>query len=202
MECKNVPARRLFDATGTPLFIEPFDMAAQDRQRFQEHVGLEGKQTVPRQAAFVEWVTVELIGLGRGGARSRQLGSGHIALNDAERQLEMVFLGHPSFALLQIKLSTTQGAGGTQRYKAKAMDTVLTGRMMDAAEAKRAGLAARVLPLVCLQQEAFAAAMALPRGSRHRAMLSHILSHLVDVALLHFPCKIFYLTSRVSARMQ
>ncbi|HXT08834.1 MAG TPA: enoyl-CoA hydratase [Roseiarcus sp.] len=55
------------------------------------------------------------------------------------------------FGQPEIKLGVIPGAGGTQRLprflgKAKAMDMVLTGRMMDAAEAERSGLASRVLP--------------------------------------------------------
>lgn len=56
------------------------------------------------------------------------------------------------FGQPEIKLGTIPGLGGTQRLtraigKAKAMDLVLTGRMMDAQEAERSGLVARVLPL-------------------------------------------------------
>jgi enoyl-CoA hydratase len=55
------------------------------------------------------------------------------------------------FGQPEIKLGIIPGIGGTQRLpraigKAKAMDLVLTGRMMDAAEAERAGLVARVVP--------------------------------------------------------
>src|SRR3989441_1950865 len=67
------------------------------------------------------------------------------------------------FGQPEIKLGIIPGAGGTQRLpravgKAKAMDLVLTGRMMDAAEAERAGLVSRVVPADKLIEEALAAA--------------------------------------------
>src|SRR6516165_4563613 len=63
------------------------------------------------------------------------------------------------FGQPEIKLGIIPGIGGTQRLthavgKAKAMDLVLTGRMMDAGEAERAGLVARVVPLQNLLDEA------------------------------------------------
>jgi enoyl-CoA hydratase len=63
------------------------------------------------------------------------------------------------FGQPEIKLGIIPGIGGTQRLaravgKAKAMDLVLTGRMMDAAEAERSGLVARVVPAARLMEEA------------------------------------------------
>jgi enoyl-CoA hydratase len=76
------------------------------------------------------------------------------------------------FGQPEIKLGIIPGIGGTQRLpralgKAKAMDLILTGRMMDAAEAERAGLVARVVPAASLMEEAYKvaetiAAMSLP----------------------------------------
>ena len=63
------------------------------------------------------------------------------------------------FGQPEIKLGIIPGIGGTQRLthavgKAKAMDMILTGRMMDAAEAERSGLVARVVPAASLMEEA------------------------------------------------
>jgi enoyl-CoA hydratase len=76
------------------------------------------------------------------------------------------------FGQPEIKLGIIPGIGGTQRLpravgKAKAMDLILTGRMMDAAEAERGGLVARVVPAASLMEEAVKvaetiAAMSLP----------------------------------------
>ena len=67
------------------------------------------------------------------------------------------------FGQPEIKLGIIPGAGGTQRLpravgKAKAMDMVLTGRMLDAAEAERAGLVSRAVPFAELMNVALAAA--------------------------------------------
>ncbi|WP_428265629.1 enoyl-CoA hydratase-related protein [Haliangium sp.] len=67
------------------------------------------------------------------------------------------------FGQPEIKLGLIPGMGGTQRLtrivgKAKAMDLILTGRMMDAAEAERSGLVARVVPSASLLDEAMDAA--------------------------------------------
>ncbi|AOS80410.1 MULTISPECIES: enoyl-CoA hydratase [Hydrogenophaga] len=68
------------------------------------------------------------------------------------------------FGQPEIKLGIIPGAGGTQRLpravgKSKAMDLALTGRMMDATEAERAGLVSRVVPLDKLMDEALGAAL-------------------------------------------
>lgn len=70
------------------------------------------------------------------------------------------------FGQPEIKLGIIPGAGGTQRLpravgKAKAMDLVLTGRMMDAVEAERAGLVSRVVPTERLMEEALALALTI-----------------------------------------
>jgi enoyl-CoA hydratase len=68
------------------------------------------------------------------------------------------------FGQPEIKIGIIPGAGGTQRLpramgKSKAMDLVLTGRMMDAVEAERGGLVSRVVPLDKLMDEALGAAL-------------------------------------------
>jgi enoyl-CoA hydratase len=70
------------------------------------------------------------------------------------------------FGQPEIKLGIIPGAGGTQRLpraigKAKAMDLALTGRMMNADEAERAGLVSRVVPLDKLMDEALVAALSI-----------------------------------------
>jgi enoyl-CoA hydratase len=70
------------------------------------------------------------------------------------------------FGQPEIKLGVTPGMGGSQRMalavgKAKAMEMCLTGRMMDAAEAERSGLVARVVPAAALVEEALKTAEAI-----------------------------------------
>lgn len=112
------------------------------------------------------------------------------------------------FSQPEIKLGTIPGAGGTQRLthlvgKAKAMELCLTGRMMDAAEAERAGLVARVvaddqleadaletaaviasysLPVVRIAKESINAALEMPlaAGLRHERRLFHSTFALAD----------------------
>jgi enoyl-CoA hydratase len=79
------------------------------------------------------------------------------------------------FGQPEIKLGIIPGAGGTQRLpravgKSKAMDMALTGRMMDATEAERAGLVSRVVPLSALMEEALGAALQIADFSQLAVM--------------------------------
>ena len=81
------------------------------------------------------------------------------------------------FALPEITLGIMPGAGGTQRLprligKAKAMDMILTGRMIDAAEAERAGLVSRVVAADRLLEEALAAAAKIASYSQPIVMMA------------------------------
>ena len=75
------------------------------------------------------------------------------------------------FGQPEIKLGVLPGWGGSQRLtraigKAKAMDMILTGRMMDADEAERSGLVSRVVPVDSLLEEAGAVAATISQMSR------------------------------------
>jgi enoyl-CoA hydratase len=81
------------------------------------------------------------------------------------------------FGQPEINLGTFPGSGGTQRLpravgKAKAMDLILTARMMDAAEAERAGLVSRVVPAEKLMGEALAVAEKVASYSLPVAMMA------------------------------
>jgi enoyl-CoA hydratase len=81
------------------------------------------------------------------------------------------------FGQPEIRLGVIPGWGGTQRLvravgKAKAMDLILTGRMMDAAEAERCGLVARVVPHEKLMEDALATAQTIAGYSRPAVLLA------------------------------
>ncbi len=81
------------------------------------------------------------------------------------------------FGQPEITLGIMPGAGGTQRMakfigKAKTMDMILTGRMMDAAEAERCGLVARVVAPDRLMDEALEAAARIAGYSRPIVMMA------------------------------
>lgn len=81
------------------------------------------------------------------------------------------------FGQPEINLGVSPGAGGTQRLtrfvgKSKAMDMILTGRMMDAEEAERSGLVSRVFPVDSLMDEVRGIAKTIAEKSRPIAMLT------------------------------
>jgi enoyl-CoA hydratase len=81
------------------------------------------------------------------------------------------------FGQPEIKLGVIPGIGGTQRLtraigKAKAMEMTLTGRMMDATEAERSGLVARVVPLASLMDETMKTATAIASMSLPAVMMA------------------------------
>ena len=81
------------------------------------------------------------------------------------------------FGQPEITLGVIPGAGGTQRLtrlvgKSKAMEMCLTGRMMDAAEAERSGLASRVVPAAELVEEAVKTATAIAKMSRVSVLMA------------------------------
>jgi enoyl-CoA hydratase len=80
------------------------------------------------------------------------------------------------FGQPEVTVGTMPGAGGTQRLtrligKSKAMEMCLTGRLMDAVEAERAGLASRIVPLANLKEEAIKTATKIAGLSRPTVML-------------------------------
>lgn len=105
------------------------------------------------------------------------------------------------FGQPEIKLGVTPGWGGTQRLtravgKAKAMDLILTGRMMDAEEAERSGLVARIVSAEKLMEEAVLAAQAIADYSAPSVMLA---KEMVDRAFettlqegIRFERRLFY----------
>jgi enoyl-CoA hydratase len=81
------------------------------------------------------------------------------------------------FGQPEIRLGVIPGMGGSQRLahavgKAKAMELCLTGRMMDAAEAERAGLVARIVPAAQLLEDALATAATIAGMSLPVAMMA------------------------------
>lgn len=80
------------------------------------------------------------------------------------------------FGQPEIKLGVLPGMGGSQRLtravgKSKAMEMCLTGRMIDAVEAERAGLVARVVPAAQLLEDALATAAAIASMSLPAALM-------------------------------
>lgn len=81
------------------------------------------------------------------------------------------------FGQPEIKLGVIPGIGGTQRLtkmvgKTKAMDLILTGRLMNAEEAERSGLVSRIIPVETLLEESVEAAAVIASYSKTTAMVA------------------------------
>lgn len=107
------------------------------------------------------------------------------------------------FGQPEITLGTIPGMGGTQRLtravgKPKAMDLCLTGRMMDATEAERAGLVARIVPEADLLTVTLAAALKIAALSRQAVfMVKESINQAFEVPLedgLKFEKRLFHST--------
>lgn len=91
---------------------------------------------------------------------------------------DMIFTSETAkFGQPEINLGVSPGIGGSQRLtrfvgKSKAMDMILTGRLMDAAEAERSGLVSRVVPFAQLLEEAMTAARKIASQSPLAVMMN------------------------------
>jgi enoyl-CoA hydratase len=107
------------------------------------------------------------------------------------------------FGQPEILIGTIPGAGGTQRLprfigKSKAMEMVLTGRMMDAEEAERSGLVSRIVPVADLIDEAVATATKIANLSQPIVMLAkESVNRAYETTLaegIHFERRVFHST--------
>lgn len=107
------------------------------------------------------------------------------------------------FGQPEINLGILPGAGGTQRLtrfvgKSKAMEMVLTGRMMDALEAERSGLVSRVVPLAQLREEALKTAEKIAQLSLPVVMMAkESVNRAYESSLaegIHFERRLFHAT--------
>ncbi len=115
---------------------------------------------------------------------------------------DMIFAApEAKFGQPEIKLGVTPGWGGTQRLthavgKAKAMDMILTGRMIDAAEAERAGLVARIVEGDKLMEETLKAASTIAGYSRPSVLVAkEAVNRAFEVSLaegIRFERRLFY----------
>lgn len=115
---------------------------------------------------------------------------------------DMIFAADTAkFGQPEIKLGVIPGMGGSQRMtraigKAKAMDMILTGRMMDAEEAERSGLVARIIPAADLMPETMKAAATIAGYSRPSVVTAkEAVNRAFETSLaegLHYEQRVFY----------
>ena len=112
----------------------------------------------------------------------------------------MVAADTAKFSQPEVTIGTLPGAGGTQRLtrlvgKSKAMELCLTGRMMDAEEAERAGLVARVFPAAQFMAETLKIAEKIAEFSAPAVrMIKESVNHAYETTLaegLHFERRLF-----------
>ena len=115
------------------------------------------------------------------------------------------------FGQPEIRIGTIPGAGGSQRLtrfvgKSKAMEMILTGRLMDAEEAERAGLVSRVVPADKLIDEALEAATTIAEFSRPSVMMAkEAINRAYETTLAEgarFERRLFYLTFATEDRAE
>lgn len=115
---------------------------------------------------------------------------------------DMIFASDTAqFGQPEIKLGIIPGMGGSQRMtraigKAKAMDMVLTGRMMGAEEAEKSGLVARIFPVADLLDETLKAAETIASYSRPSVYAAkEAVNRAFETTLaegLHYEQRVFY----------
>lgn len=169
-------AVRVLLLTGRPVFCAGADIADIAKMTLQEALAEDFSGCCDRLAACVKPVVVAVEGYALGGGCELvEMADLVIAAADAR-------FGHP-----ETSLGTLSGAGGTQRLaravgRAKAMDLVLTGRLIGAEEAERIGLISRVVG----PGEAFAQALDAARQIAARPPIAvRFAKEAVDHALSH-----------------
>lgn len=145
---------------GTDVFAAGADLKEMTGKTLPEVVAEDFSGCCPRLAEFGPPVIAAVAGYALGG------GCELVEMCDIVIAADTARFGHP-----EISVGTMPGAGGTQRLpravgKHKAMDLLLTGRMMDATEAERAGLVSRVVPEKELMDTALSVARRVASYSR------------------------------------
>ena len=148
--------------TGEPVFCAGADISEMSEMSLVEALAEDFSGCCERLARCVKPLIAAVEGYAIGG------GCELIEMCDIVVAADNARFGHP-----EITLGTLSGAGGTQRLaravgRAKAMDLVLTGRLIDAAEAERIGLISRVVPAGA----ALEAALDIARDVARRATFS------------------------------
>lgn len=138
--------------TGAPVFCAGADIAEMAQMPLAQALAEDFSGCCDRLAHCTKPLVAAVEGYAIGG------GCELIEMADVVVAAEGARFGHP-----EITLGTLSGAGGTQRLaravgRAKAMDLVLTGRLIDATEAERIGLISRVVPTGGAFEAALAAA--------------------------------------------